>query len=281
MGAIADKFEVVEAETEEVLPTILNHHARQLAGLAGELFAQGIDVVVVDVDVATGPDEVPGREAGDLGDHHRQQAVGGDVEGNTQADIAAALVELAVEAAVGDLKLEQAVARGQGHVLDLGRVPGGDDHTAAVRIRLDQIQQIRDLIDGTAIGRRPRAPLTAVHGTEVTVLVSPLVPDPDAILLEVADVGVAGQEPEQLMDDGLEVQLLGGHAGKAVAQVEAHLVAEDSPRAGAGPIGTVRTVIENMLHEIEIWAHGRKGDPVRGGIGARGALLNIGTGVSR
>ena len=45
------------------------------------------------------------------------------------------------------------------------------------------------------------------------------------------------QEPEQLVDDRLEVQLLGGDERKAGGQIEAHLVAEHAERAGAGAVG--------------------------------------------
>ena len=40
--------------------------------------------------------------------------------------------------------------------------------------------------------------------------VRPLVPDGDTMLVEVLDVGVAGEKPEQLVGDRWKVQLLGG-----------------------------------------------------------------------
>jgi hypothetical protein len=58
-----------------------------------------------------------------------------------------------------------------------------------------------DLIDGAAVLGRPGAPLLAVDRAEIAVLVGPFVPNPHAVVVEVFDVGVAGQEPEQLMND--------------------------------------------------------------------------------
>ena len=55
-----------------------------------------------------------------------------------------------------------------------------------------------------------------VHGTQVPVLIRPLVPDADSVLLEVGDVGVARDEPQQFVDYGLEVDLLGGEQGEAL-----------------------------------------------------------------
>src|SRR5690349_24579711 len=46
---------------------------------------------------------------------------------------------------------------------------------------------------------RPRPPLHAVDGPEITRGVGPLVPDRDAVVLEPLDVGVASEEPEELV----------------------------------------------------------------------------------
>ena len=40
-------------------------------------------------------------------------------------------------------------------LLDVGRIPGGDDQAARIRIALEVAQQNLDLVDGAAIARRP------------------------------------------------------------------------------------------------------------------------------
>jgi len=52
----------------------------------------------------------PGR----LGHHQSKQSIGGNVERNTQENVATALVHLAGELAVGHIKLEQKVTGWQG-----------------------------------------------------------------------------------------------------------------------------------------------------------------------
>src|SRR5256885_7748127 len=73
-------------------------------------------MVVVDVAVAAGPDEVTHLQVALLGQHVGQQCVAGDVEGNAQEDVRAALVQLATELAVGHIELEEGVAGHERHL---------------------------------------------------------------------------------------------------------------------------------------------------------------------
>ena len=148
----------------------------------------------------------------------------------------------------------------QRHLVDVGRVPGGDDQPARIRIALDHLDDMADLVDGLAVLRRPRAPLLAVDRPEVAALVGPFVPDAHAVLVEIFDVGVAGQEPEQLVDDRFEVQLLGGEQRKAVVELKAHLMAEHRERAGAGAVVLFHATAKDMFHQVEVLAH-RPGPP--------------------
>jgi len=111
-----------------------------------------------------------------------------------------------------------------------------------------------------AVGRRPRAPLGAVDGAKFAVGVGPFVPDRHAVVLQPAHVGRALEEPQQFIDDGLDVHLLGGHQREAVLQVEAHLVAEHGTRAGAGAVGFVGAMFVDMAHQVEIRLHASAGE---------------------
>ena len=97
--------------------------------------------------------------------------------------------------------------------------------------------------------------MRTVDRAEIAVLVGPFVPDADAVFLEIGDIGIAAQEPDQLVDDRLQMQLLRRHQREAVGEIEAHLVAEDRFRAGAGPVGFDQAGVEHELHQIEILAH--------------------------
>ena len=56
----------------------------------------------------------------------------------------------------------------------------------------DLVHDQRDLVDRAAVRCRPGAPFGAVDRAEIAVLVRPFIPDADAVLLQVADIGVAG-----------------------------------------------------------------------------------------
>jgi len=72
-------------------------------------------------------------------------------------------------------------------------------------------------------------------------------------------VARALKKPEQLIDDGLEVHLLGGHQGKAFSQIKAHLVAKNAAGAGAGAIGLGRASGMDMAQELLILGTHRAG----------------------
>ena len=114
----------------------------------------------------------------------------------------------------------------QCHFVEVGDIPRRNDHAARIGIRFQLLQYLADLVDVTAIGRGPRAPLVAINRAEVAIRFGPFIPDRDAVVLQVFDVGVALQKPQQFMDDRLQVYLLGGHQRKAGVQVEAQLSAE-------------------------------------------------------
>ncbi len=62
------------------------------------------------------------------------------------------------------------------------------------------------------------------------------------------------------MDDGAEVAFFGGNEWETATilgiEIESELVAEDGSGAGAGAVGFVGAVIEDVLHEVEVLLHG-------------------------
>jgi hypothetical protein len=49
---------------------------------------------------------------------------------------------------------------------------------------------------------------------QFSALIRPFVPDAHAMFLQIPDVRIAGQKPQQLMDDRFQMQLLGRDQGK-------------------------------------------------------------------
>ena len=78
-----------------------------------------------------------------------------------------------------------------------------------------------------AIRGRPRAPLDAVDRAQLAIGVSPLIPDADVVVLQPLHVGIALEEPQQLADNTVEVDLLGGQQRERLRQVIAQLRTEN------------------------------------------------------
>lgn len=100
---------------------------RERTRLTAELCSHLVEVIEVDVCIAESVDEIAGTEIRDLCHHHGEESVGGDVEGDSEEGIGATLVELAREASACDIELEESVAGGEVHIVEVGHVPGRHD----------------------------------------------------------------------------------------------------------------------------------------------------------
>src|SRR4029077_20105623 len=178
-----------------------------------------------------------------------------DVERNTEEEIGAALVELAGEPAAGHVELKKGVAGRQLHPRDVRDVPGGYQQASRIRVAPQFLQDLGDLIDVPAVGRRPGAPLVAVHRPQVAALVRPFVPDADTVFTQIGDVGVAPQEPQQLVDDRFQVDALGRDEWKAEPEIETQLRPEYAQRPRSGAVAFADPVIQDVLHEVQVLAH--------------------------
>ncbi len=128
-----------------------------MPGVAGELEFDLLLMVLVDVDVSAGPDELSDVESGLLGDHVRQQRVGRNVERDAEEHVCGTLIQLAGQLARRTvssgrhIELEESVARRQGHVVDFGRVPGGGDMAPGIRVVPDGRDNLGDLVDAATV----------------------------------------------------------------------------------------------------------------------------------
>ena len=87
------------------------------------------------------------------------------------------------------------MARRQRHLIQLADVPGGNDDAARIRILLQLLEHVAQLIDLTAVRCAPGTPLFAVHRAEIAVFIGPLIPNGDLVVTQVGDIGIAVQEP--------------------------------------------------------------------------------------
>ena len=252
---VVGEGEVGVVETVDVLHVGIDVHLGQWPRLAGELQSHLLEMVTVDMCVAEGVDEIAVFEAAHLCYHHRQQCVRRDVERHAEEDVGGTLVELTRETSVGHVELEKYVTGRQGHLFDVGHVPRAYEQAARVGVALYLVDKLCYLVDAVAVGTAPRAPLLAVHGSEVAVGVGPLVPDGNTVVVQVLYVGVAFQEPQQLVDNGAQVQFLSGEQRETLVEVETHLVAEHAAGARARAVHLVGAVVHHMTEQVKVLFH--------------------------
>ena len=196
-----------------------------------------------------------------LSHHHCEQGVRCDIERHTEECVGTALIEHTRELAISHIELEQSVARRQSHLLDIGNIPRRNDNTTRVGVIFNQIYSLLNLVDNLAIWTWPRAPLIAVNVIQVAKLVTidwrvdtllcctqelihshrkntllyaqlivvaigVVVPDMYSIINEILDVGVTIEEPQKLVDDTLQKDLLGGQERESLREVKTHLMAK-------------------------------------------------------
>ena len=214
---VAFESEILEDKILEACAGGIESHPWQGTALTGELKAGLLEVVSVEVEVAEGVNKCAGLKTADLRDHEREEGVGGDIEGHAEEEIGAALIELATEFAVLNIELKKRMAWCEGHEMEFGGVPCRDDEATAIGIFFDVFDDASDLIDSGAIRSAPVTPLGPIDAAEVAFLIGPLVPDGNIIFPQVADVCLAFQEPEQLVDDGAEVEFFRGEERETLA----------------------------------------------------------------
>ena len=113
--------------------------------------------------VTEGMHEIAHLKTAHLSHHVSQERVTGDIEGHAQEQIGAALIELATELPLTDVKLEKRVAGRQRHGIHLGRIPGADDEPATVGVLANLRDDLIDLMNRTSISPAPIGPLGPVH----------------------------------------------------------------------------------------------------------------------
>lgn len=245
---IALEVEIFVFEVENALHIGINHHLRQLTRCAGELLMHLVEVIGVDVSIAEGMDVFARLQSGDLCHHHEQQGIRSDVERHAEENVAAALIELQTEFAISHIKLEKRVARRQSHVWHLSHIPCAHYDATAVGGVLYLVDGLGYLVDMPALIIGPRAPLIAIDMAQIAVFVGPFVPNAHSVFLQIVHIGVALQEPEQLIYYRLQVHLLGGEQRKTVGKIEAHLVAKHAFGARACAVALLHSVGEHVLY---------------------------------
>jgi hypothetical protein len=216
------KGKVIELEAENVLHIRVNLHRRKPLQCTRQLFLGLFEVITVEVQVAERVDELERFVVAYLGHHHEEERVGSDIERDSEEKVGTALIELTAELAFtglaysADIELEKAVARGKGHLVHVSHVPCANEVTARVRVVFQAVDKVGNLVDVTAFRDRPRPPLVTVDWAQIAIFVSPFIPNSHLVVVEILDIGIAGEKPEELVDDRAQMELFCGKAREAV-----------------------------------------------------------------
>jgi len=148
--------------------------------------------------------------------------------------------------------VELSLCRRGGHSLR------ADDQSARIRPHANLLDDFADLVDRFAVPPRPRPPLVPIDRPQFALCVGPLIPDRHAMFVEITHVRVATQKPEQLVNNGLEMQLFCGERGETVAEGKPRLGAENGISARAGAIRLELAFIEDKAEQVEVLNHLRE-----------------------
>jgi anti-sigma regulatory factor (Ser/Thr protein kinase) len=72
---------------------------------------------------------------------------------------------------------------------------------------------------------------------------------------EIVDVGAATEKPQQLVNDALQEQLLGGDRRKPLTKIEPKLRPKSVQRPGPGSVGLGLAVVADVAQKVEIRLH--------------------------
>lgn len=93
------------------------------------------------------------------------------------------------------------------------------------------------------------------HAKLVVIAECIVIPDMHPVVHEVFYIGIAGQEPEQFVDHALQKYFFGRQQGKALRQIEAHLMSEDAFGTGAGTVAAHDAFGLDPAQQIEVLFH--------------------------
>ncbi len=235
---------------------------RKLPRLSFQLHVQRLHMIQIDMRIAHRVYERAGYEIAHMRQHVRQQSVRSDVEGYTEAHVARPLIELTRKSTFRfrrrgcrrpsrvsvlcrllggwrrawerNVKLGKHMARRQGHLPEIRRVPRAQDDSAVVRLVLQFFDHLSQLVNALARVVRLRihilgsevAPLKAVDGAEVSLRP---ISEADGVEVSTGAVAVpyfdagggegdggggARDKPEEFGDDGAEEDAFGGQKGE-------------------------------------------------------------------
>ncbi len=149
------------------------------------------------------------------------------------------------------------MARRQRHLVEIGGVPRRRARGAASQ----DCGGFRSAgLSADRACARQRPPLTAIAcrtRSKLAVCVRPFVPDGDAVFLEITNVRIARDEPQKLMHDGFQMQLLRRDERKPCDRSK-RIWCPNTEACGARPVGLLHPSSRMRWRRSWYWRMGRR-----------------------
>ena len=124
------------------------------------------------------------------------------------------------------------------------RIPCCHNVTTTVRVALDAVDYLLNLVDAFVV---PVAPLCAINRAEVAVSVSPFIPNRNFMVVQIFDVCVAGNEPQQLINYRLQMYFFRSDKREAFREAKPHLMPENADGSGACTVAFLHSLVKDTL----------------------------------
>src|ERR1700687_5925796 len=108
--------------------------------------------------------ELSNLQACNVSAHVSEERIRRDVNLYADKAVSASLIQQAGQLPFGDVELEQAVARREPHLVDLGHIPSTDHESPGIRVTPDFVDHPLNLVDRLVLFQRwPLPPLHSVY----------------------------------------------------------------------------------------------------------------------
>ena len=94
-----------------------------------------------------------------------------------------------------------------------------------------------------------------VDRSQVSVRIGPFVPDGHLMVMQVFDIGIPLDKPQQFVYNRAQMDFLRSQKGETLRKVKSHLIAENGLCAGTRPVGLHMPVLHDMLQKLQILLH--------------------------
>ena len=117
---------------------------------------------------------------------------------------------------------------------------------------LELSNKVANLVNRGTICATPRTPLSAIDGAQVSFCICPCIPNMHSVIVQVFDIGIALQKPQQFVDNSFGEHFFGSKKRESFLQVKASVAR-----------GALLGAEESVTRAINLAKNGRQGDALQ------------------